>query len=226
MQNKWHEHSVGNIVVNFPLSSAIFRAAGIDYCCGGGRLLGEVIKEQRLVDSNIYKALDELAARTEKPAEPFSEMSAERLVEFILTKHHSYLWGALPEAHELIVKVLKAHGKRHPELYDVYKLFGQLSHEMEPHLIREETELFPAIANSEAKEHCQALVHILEEEHEPRGLCSKSSAMPQTTTASPATGAAPSVSCTRNLLKSRKIPCSTTILKTISFSRRSLRSPL
>ena len=49
MQNKWHEHSVGNIVVNFPLSSAIFRAAGIDYCCGGGRLLGEVIKEQRLV---------------------------------------------------------------------------------------------------------------------------------------------------------------------------------
>lgn len=87
MQNKWHEHSVGNIVVNFPLSSAIFRAAGIDYCCGGGRLLGEVIKEQRLVDSNIYKALDELAAVTEKPAEPFSEMSAERLVEFILTKH-------------------------------------------------------------------------------------------------------------------------------------------
>ena len=173
MQNKWHEHSVGNIVVNFPLSSAIFRAAGIDYCCGGGRLLGVVIKEQRLVDSNIYKALDELAARTEKPAEPFSEMSAERLVEFILTKHHSYLWGALPEAHELIVNVLKAHGRRHPELYDVYKLFGQLSHEMEPHLIREETELFPAIANSEAKEHCQALVHILEEEHEAAGTLLK-----------------------------------------------------
>ena len=42
-------------------------------------------------------------------------MSAERLVEFILTKHHSYLWGALPEAHELIVNVLKAHGRRHPE---------------------------------------------------------------------------------------------------------------
>ena len=210
MQNKWHEHSVGNIVVNFPLSSAIFRAAGIDYCCGGGRLLGEVIKEQRLVDSNIYKALDELAARTEKPAEPFSEMSAERLVEFILTKHHSYLWGALPEAHELIVNVLKAHGRRHPELYDVYKLFGQLSHEMEPHLIREETELFPAIANSEAKEHCQALVHILE----------------QTTTASPATDAIPSENCTRNLLKSKKIPCSTTILKTTSSSRKFLCSPL
>ena len=131
------------------------------------------IKEQRLVDSNIYKALDELAARTEKPAEPFSEMSAERLVEFILTKHHSYLWGVLPEAHELIVNVLKAHGRRHPELYDVYKLFGQLSHEMEPHLIREETELFPAIANSEAKEHCQALVHILEEEHEAAGTLLK-----------------------------------------------------
>lgn len=94
MQNKWHEHSVGNIVVNFPSVFRHIPCCGIDYCCGGGRLLGEVIKEQRLVDSNIYKALDELAARTEKPAEPFSEMSAERLVEFILTKHHSYLWGS------------------------------------------------------------------------------------------------------------------------------------
>ena len=219
MQNKWHEHSVGNIVVNFPLSSAIFRAAGIDYCCGGGRLLGEVIKEQRLVDSNIYKALDELAARTEKPAEPFSEMSAERLVEFILTKHHSYLWGALPEAHELIVNVLKAHGRRHPELYDVYKLFGQLSHEMEPHLIREETELFPAIANSEAKEHCQALVHILEEEHEAAGTLLKKLRHATNDYSVPCDGC-------DTFLKSKKIPCSTTILKTTSSSRKFLRSPL
>ena len=209
MQNKWHEHSVGNIVVNFPLSSAIFRAAGIDYCCGGGRLLGEVIKEQRLVDSNIYKALDELAARTEKPAEPFSEMSAERLVEFILTKHHSYLWGALPEAHELIVNVLKAHGRRHPELYDVYK---RNSSRPSPTVRRRNT----------AKLWCISWKRSTK----PRGLCSKSSAMPQTTTASPATDAIPSANCTRNLLKSKKIPCSTTILKTTSSSRKFLRSPL
>ena len=48
MQNKWHEHSVGNIVVNFPLSSAIFRAAGIDYCCGGGRLLLPPVRKSPL----------------------------------------------------------------------------------------------------------------------------------------------------------------------------------
>ena len=55
MQNKWHEHSVGNIVVNFPLSSAIFRAVGIDYCCGGGRLLGEVIRNSALSTAIFIK---------------------------------------------------------------------------------------------------------------------------------------------------------------------------
>lgn len=168
MQNNWNKRAVGEIVVSFPLSSEVFRSAGIDFCCGGKRLLGDVIEEQRLVDEKIYRALDDLAECAEAPAEPFPDMSAERLVEYILTRHHSYLWKALPETHGLLTDVLKAHGGRHPELYDVYKLYGQLAHEMEPHLIREETELFPAVANGE-RENCLALVHILEEEHEAAG---------------------------------------------------------
>ena len=71
MQNKWHEHSVGNIVVNFPLSSAIFRAAGIDYCCGGGRLLGEVIKEQRLSTATFIKRWMSLPPARKSPLSLF-----------------------------------------------------------------------------------------------------------------------------------------------------------
>ena len=97
---------------------------------------------------------------------------------------------------------------------------------MEPHLIREETELFPAIANSEAKEHCQALVYILEEEHEAAGTLLKKLRHATNDYSVPCDGCDTFVNCTRNLLKSKKIPCSTTTLKTTSSSRKFLRSPL
>ena len=168
MQHDWDARSVGEIVVSFPLSSAVFRSAGIDCCCGGKRLLGEIVEERRLIDGKIYRALDELAARTETPEEPFQEMSVGRLVEYILTRHHAYLWKALPETHGLLTEVLKTHGRKHPELYDVYKLYSRLSWELEPHLIREETELFPAVGDGE-RETCLTLAHVLEEEHESVG---------------------------------------------------------
>lgn len=169
MHKNWREQSIGEIVATFPLSSEVFRSAGIDFCCGGGRLLGDVIEEQGIVETNLYRALDNLAEHSEsEEAAAFPEMSPEELVEHILIRHHAYLWETLPDIHARLITVLRAHGERHPELYDVYKLLSELTKEMEPHLIREESELFPSVLNQEANatQQRQTLVRILEEEHE------------------------------------------------------------
>lgn len=52
MHRNWREQSIGEIVATFPLSSEVFRSAGIDFCCGGRRLLGDVIEEQGIVETN------------------------------------------------------------------------------------------------------------------------------------------------------------------------------
>lgn len=169
MEKNWREQSISEIVTTFPLSSEVFRSAGIDYCCGGQRLLGDVIEEEGIVETNLYRALDEMAQHSEPArSESFPEMKPEELVEHILIKHHAYLWEMLPEIHGRLITVLRAHGDRHPELYDVYKLLNELTRDMEPHLIREESELFPSVLNNEtnATQERRTLVRILEDEHD------------------------------------------------------------
>lgn len=168
MKNNWNERAVGEIVTIMPMASEVFRSVGIDFCCGGNQILETVIVEQELTAEEIYSALDKLAEHGQAASsEDVSKMEPHALAEYILTHHHAYLWENLPQIHALLLMVLKAHGQKNPELYDVYKVFSDLTRDIEPHLIREETELFPIITdNDEHKSNDRtALVHILEGEH-------------------------------------------------------------
>ena len=116
MHKNWREQSIGEIVATFPLSSEVFRSAGIDFCCGGGRLLGDVIEEQGIVETNLLSGAGQsgrtLRVRGSRRFCP--EMSPEELVEHILIRHHAYLREALPDIHARLITVLRAHGERHP----------------------------------------------------------------------------------------------------------------
>lgn len=172
MKNNWNERAVGEIVTIMPMASEVFRSVGIDFCCGGNQILETVIVEQELSANEIYAALDKLAAHgPTASSEDVSQMDPQALAEYILTRHHAYLWENLPQIHALLLMVLKAHGQKNPELYDVYKLFSDLTRDIEPHLIREETELFPSITNNDENKTKDrtVLVHILQGEHENMG---------------------------------------------------------
>ncbi len=56
-----------------------------------------------------------------------------------------YLWAELPRISALVDKILTVHGDRHPELAEVQRLYEELRADLEPHLAREEQELFPMI---------------------------------------------------------------------------------
>ena len=51
----------------------------------------------------------------------------------------------LPRVHALAGKVPAVHGDRHPELVEVTRLVTELRADLEPHLLKEERVLFPAI---------------------------------------------------------------------------------
>jgi regulator of cell morphogenesis and NO signaling len=75
--------------------------------------------------------------------------------------------GALPQISELFGSVLKAHGRNHPELFKVHGLFGALRTDLEQHLIKEETTLFPAL--SEGNHGVSDLAREIKDEHENAG---------------------------------------------------------
>jgi regulator of cell morphogenesis and NO signaling len=168
MSNEWGTQPIGSIVAHLPAASEVFKRSGIDFCCGGSRILSEAIKEQGLNGSEVYEALDsELESAKNRSTADFTSMTPSELSSHIETKHHSYLREALPQISELLGSVLKAHGRNHPELFKVHGLFGTLRTDLEQHLIKEETILFPALSEGDGL--MRDLSREIKEEHEGAG---------------------------------------------------------
>ncbi|MCX7749505.1 MAG: iron-sulfur cluster repair di-iron protein [Clostridia bacterium] len=170
--------SVGEIVSIMPKASEIFKRYRIDFCCGGNRLLMDVIKEQKLDEDEILKKLDEAFEENKKVrdnAKDFRVMSPSTLIEYIENTHHVYVKNALPELNELVTKIMRVHGINHDVLFRVHKLFSTLKAEIEQHLIKEEDVLFPMIRDYDkdpSKESISLIdkaLNELENEHEAAG---------------------------------------------------------
>lgn len=135
--------NLGDLVAELPARAAVFDRLGLDYCCHGQRPLAEACAEAGLDPAEVAAALD-------PPAAPQTGSSASRLApaalaDHIEATHHSYLHAELPELTALAAKVLDVHGERHPELAEVRRLVGDLHADLEPHMLKEERVLFPAI---------------------------------------------------------------------------------
>jgi regulator of cell morphogenesis and NO signaling len=141
--------TIGEVVAALPEASGIFSEFGIDYCCGGNRKLYDVIKNQNINETEIYMKLSEAQADRRNVYSKdgnFAAMAHSELTTYIEDIHHSYLRQALPESMEILGTVLRVHGRNHIELFRVYQLFGKLKTDLEQHLLKEETMLFPALS--------------------------------------------------------------------------------
>lgn len=166
--------TIGGVVAELQQASGIFKEFGIDFCCGGNRLLSEVVKEQGIdeiaINEKLNKAYEERVSSYQNNGNEYSKMSHPVLSTYIEDKHHGYLRESLPKALELLNTILRVHGAHHRELFDVYKLFGALKSDLEQHLLKEETILFPAFENEEENhDDIQSVSTEIIKEHEAAG---------------------------------------------------------
>jgi regulator of cell morphogenesis and NO signaling len=143
--------------------ATVLERAGLDYCCGGQRSLGEAATEAGLDGSVLLGDL----LRAVEPTAPGPEwitMGPAELCDHITETHHAYLRQRLPELLALADKVEGVHGERHPELAEVRDAIRVMWAELLPHLAAEETELFPAIRREGLPD--PALVEGLGDDHE------------------------------------------------------------
>ncbi|MDF2820949.1 MAG: hypothetical protein K0R15_1390 [Clostridiales bacterium] len=166
--------TLGKVVAGLPQAADIFEEHGIDFCCGGHRLLAQVIEEQGIDKNSLYESLqkadDERKSSYQNQGDDFENMSPVALSAYIDDKHHSYLREALPEASELLNTILRVHGNSHRELFHVYKLFGQLKTDLEQHLLKEETLVFPSYGQTHSDiNETRVVIKELMEEHDAAG---------------------------------------------------------
>ena len=137
-----HQSSLGELVTENPAAARVLDRFGLDYCCHGDRTLDAACADAG-VDAEVVTA--ELRAAPSLPSPKWATLDAPALVRDIVASHHHYLHEELPLLDALAEKVLAVHGERHPELADVRGLVAALRVDLEPHLLKEERVLFPAI---------------------------------------------------------------------------------
>lgn len=137
--------SIGEIVANDFRAAALFKEAGIDFCCGGNKSLTEACGEKGADESLLIQKLDILAQTPVSGAMNFKEWELGFLSDYIVNTHHKFVLKHLPELVFYTQKIADVHGAHHPELIEVADLFLKINEELLQHLKNEEEVLFPAI---------------------------------------------------------------------------------
>lgn len=166
------QQTVGQIVADDYRASQIFRAKGMDFCCGGKKTLSSVCKAKNIELDEVLKELSALQD-SETEQHHFNEWNLDFLADYIVQNHHSYVRKMLPELKFYADKVARVHGDSYPQLLEVLEKVDQLSYELLDHLEKEEIDLFPQIKEMVQQKNSGlakgSLLEILEAEHENAG---------------------------------------------------------
>lgn len=142
------EKTVREYALEQPSATRVFEKLKIDYCCGGGRPLGEAARLAGVPLEEVGRLLDEAGGSGEVPAGLESGTLAG-LIDYILDNHHAFTREEMERITALAEKVASKHGGRRPELLTVRALFRQLCEDLRPHMMKEELILFPYVRQLE-----------------------------------------------------------------------------
>jgi regulator of cell morphogenesis and NO signaling len=135
--------TLADLVVEDASRARILDRLGLDYCCGGTETLDHACARVGLSTEDVVAELDRTATVDEN--HNCDRMPPAALIRHLVDVHHAYLHAELPDLERLAQKVLDEHGGRHPELHEVCAHVGALRDDLEPHMLKEEQVLFPAI---------------------------------------------------------------------------------
>ena len=139
------EETLGQIAAKDLRKAEIFKKYGIDFCCGGKKTVKEACAEKGI---DILKVEHELRNADKNPGVrplPYGDWSLDFLADYIVNTHHSYVRKTLPDLIMYADKVAKVHGDHHPELIRINQLVKEITTELNAHLVKEETILFPYV---------------------------------------------------------------------------------
>ena len=179
------QKSVGQIVAADFATAEVFRRFGIDFCCHGEVKFTEACRAAGVSPEDVIKALEagEGGSCGYGSAAPnFNAWPLDLLIDYVLKIHHRTIRREGPQTLDLLDKVVKAHGDRHPELHEVRALFAESLGELDAHLGKEEEVLFPYVlelfeaseaGHRQAPMHCGTVanpIRVMKMEHEGEGV--------------------------------------------------------
>ena len=172
--------TVGGVATAIPASIPVFEEYGIDFWCGGAKTLGEACRDRGVPATGV---LAEVEQAQQKPwhseVADWASENLGNLIDHILGKHHGFLWKDLPRLATILDKVIEVEGPKHSDfLRPLSWLYTRLRQELEQHMAKEESILFPLIRQMEEAHTGRAMppgmpvtgpIRVMEMEHEATG---------------------------------------------------------
>lgn len=138
------ESRVADIALQDARTVPVLERYKVDYCCGGGRSLGQAAQDAGLDAAELITALRRaVVGESPEPQRDWTTATMTELADHIVETHHHRMREWLERLAFVVPKVAKAHGKRQPELVELQDVVKQFSEEMYDHMIREERVVFP-----------------------------------------------------------------------------------
>ena len=142
--------TIREIALEAPLTTRVFEEYKIDFCCGGRVPFAEAC-ENAGIDPAVMLTKLEAAVENAKADGSFTsdERSPSELIEYIVSTHHAFTRDEFARLLPLMDKVAGKHGENHPELFKIQKVLVELAGDLMPHMMKEESVLFPYIQQLE-----------------------------------------------------------------------------
>ncbi|QBO56937.1 iron-sulfur cluster repair di-iron protein [Chryseobacterium salivictor] len=138
------EKTIGELVAEDFRAAQIFRKYKIDFCCKGNRTVEEACENKKYRAEDIYNELANVANLKSGDID-FNSWPLDLLADYVEKTHHRYVEENSTVLIQYLNKLCKVHGDRHPELFEIAKLFTESAHELAAHMKKEELILFPFI---------------------------------------------------------------------------------
>ncbi|MDO5715727.1 MAG: DUF542 domain-containing protein [Tissierellia bacterium] len=157
---------IEEIVKLNPSTTELFTDTGIDFCCGGHRVLVDVLEEKNLdVDSFMDLLHKSMVEKDERDWKKAIDMKADELIPYIVEKFHRKEEELIEKTDNYLNKILKVHYSSHgEELSKIYNIFLKLKGELSAHFAKEEKEVFPVFLEGDKNR-----IKELEDEHDAAG---------------------------------------------------------
>ena len=163
------ESLVGSVVTEHPLAARVFARHGIDFCCGGGRPLGEACTAHGVDAEAVLAEIDKEITVASESETRWDEEPVSALIDHIVREYHEPLREELPRLDAMARKVNDVHGDKDPErLQGIQNTVAALRADLEQHMMKEEQVLFPMIRSGQGGM-AQGPISVMEMEHDEAG---------------------------------------------------------
>ena len=174
------EQTLATIVTNNHFTVPVLEKYNLDFCCKGKRTLTDACMEKGLSVETVAGELENSLAALQSNKMPFTEMTVDQLISYILIHHHFYVKQSMPTILGHLEKVAAKHGGHFPYMIEVLNLFKEIDAEMTLHMHKEEVMLFPRIKEIAALQdahqnrnvvagYIAAPIQVMEQEHDHAG---------------------------------------------------------